>query len=117
MAQPNIVNVTTIRGNTALANVTNVMTALVTNGASSNSVYKINAIYVSNVDSANGANVNIAIQRSSIDFMIANNVSIPIQSTLDVISKSIYLQESDTLRISASANNRLHAVCSFEDIS
>jgi len=117
MAQPNIVNVATIRGNTALANVTTVMTALVTNGAATNSVYKINAIYISNIDSANSATANVVIQRGGFDYYIADAVSIPIQSTLDVISKSIYLQESDTLSVSGSANLHLHAVCSYEDIS
>ena len=117
MAQPNIVNVATIRGNTALANVTNVMTALVTNSASSNSVYKVNAIYISNIDSANSATANVVIQRSGFDYYITDAVSVPIQSTLDVISKAIYLQEGDTLRVSGSANNRLHVVCSYEDIS
>jgi hypothetical protein len=29
----------------------------------------------------------------------------------------VYLQEDDSLRILGSANNRLQAVCSYEDIS
>ena len=117
MAQPNIVNVTTIRGNTAVANVTNVMTSIVTNSASSGSVYKVNALYVSNYDTGNVANVTVSIFRNNYDYYVANLVSIPIQSTLDLISKAVYLQESDSLRIAASANNRLQAVCSYEDIS
>jgi hypothetical protein len=117
MAQPNIVNVATIRGNTAIANATNVMTSIVTNSASSGSVYKVNALYISNIDSSNTANISVSIFRSNFDYYIANSVSIPVQSTLDVISKAIYLQENDSLRIAASANNRLQAVCSYEDIS
>jgi len=36
---------------------------------------------------------------------------------LDVISKSIYLEEGDTLRLTASANSDLEAVCSYEIIA
>jgi hypothetical protein len=44
-------------------------------------------------------------------------VSIPADATLDVISKSIYLEEGDELRLIASANSDLEAVCSYEEIS
>ena len=117
MAQPNIVNVSTIRGNTAVANVTDVTTAIVSNPAASGSVYKVNAIYVSNIDSANLANVDISVFRSGYDYYIANTVSIPVQSTLDILSKAIYLEEEDSLRVAASTNNHLQVVCSYEDIS
>ena len=117
MAQPNIVNVTTIRGNTAVANVTDVTTAVVSNPAASGSVYKVNAIYVSNIDDANTANVDISVFRSGYDYYLANTVSIPVQSTLDILSKAIYLEENDSLRLAASTNNHLQVVCSYEDIS
>jgi hypothetical protein len=117
MAQPNIVNVSTIRGNTAVANVTDVTTAIVSNPAASGSVYKVNAIYVSNIDSANLANVDISVFRSGYDYYLANTVSIPVQSTLDILSKAIYLEEEDSLRVAASTNNHLQVVCSYEDIS
>ena len=117
MAQPNIVNVTTIRGNTAVANVTDVTTAVVSNPAASGSVYKVNAIYVSNIDNANTANISISVLRSGYDYYLANGISIPITSTLDVISKAIYLQEEDTLRVVADANDHLQLICSYEDIS
>ena len=117
MAQPNIVNVTTIRGNTAVANVTDVITAVVSNPAASGSVYKVNAIYVSNILSANSTNVDISVYRSGFDYYIANTITVPADATLDVISKAIYLQEDDSLRMKANANNQLHVVISYEDIS
>ena len=52
MAQPNIVNVSTIYGNTAVANVTNVYSNLVVNSASSGKAYKINSLYVSNANTS-----------------------------------------------------------------
>jgi hypothetical protein len=38
-------------------------------------------------------------------------------STLDMISKSVYLEEGDYIEIKASADNDAHAVCSFEELS
>lgn len=117
MAAPNIVNVSTIIGKTAVMAVTTSATAIVTNSAASNRVLKINALYVSNIDGINAADINVDIFRSSTAFHIARTVSVPADATLDVISKSIYLEEGDSLRLTASANSDLEAVCSYEEIS
>jgi len=117
MAAPNIVNVTTITGKTAVLAVTTSATAIVTNSAASGQVLKVNALYVSNVDGANAADVNVDIFRSSTAYHIAKTVSVPADATLDIISKSIYLEEGDTLRLTASANSDLEAVCSYEIIA
>jgi hypothetical protein len=117
MAAPNIVNVSTIIGKTAVLAVTTTATAIVTNSASSNKVFKINALYVSNIDGVNAADIDVELRRSSTSYRIARTVSVPADATLDVISKSIYLEEGDELRLVASANSDLEAVCSYEEIS
>ena len=117
MAAPNIVNVATITGKTAVLAVTTSATAIVTNSAASGKVFKVNALYVSNVDGTNNADLNVDIYRSSTAYHIAKTVNVPADATLDVISKSIYLEEGDTLRLTASANSDLEAVCSYEEIS
>ena len=124
MAQPNIVSVTTIRGNTAVAAVTNVSSNLVVNSDGSGQVYKINALYISNIHATgNTAVVSASVLRTGVEYRVASNVNLSANSTLDVVSKSIYLQEGDCLRISANstfasnANNYVEAVCSFEAIS
>lgn len=117
MAAPNIVNVTTIIGKTAVLAVTTTATAIVTNSADSGKVFKINALYVSNIDGVNSADVSVAIFRSSVSYEIAHTIAVPADATLDIISKSIYLEEGDALRITASANSDLEAVCSYEEIS
>lgn len=117
MAAPNIVNVTTITGKTAVLAVTTTATAIVTNSAASGKVFKVNALYISNIDGVNAADVNVDIFRSSVAYRIAQTISVPADATLDIISKSIYLEEGDTLRITASANSDLEAVCSYEEIS
>ncbi len=117
MAAPNIVNVSTIIGKTAVLAVTTTATAIVTNSASSNKVFKINALYVSNIYGVNAADIDVELRRSSTSYRIARTVSVPADATLDVISKSIYLEEGDELRLVASANSDLEAVCSYEEIS
>jgi len=124
MAQPNIVSVTTIRGNTAVAAVTNVSSNLVVNSDGSGQVYKINTLYISNIHAnSNTALVSVGLLRTGVEYKIAANINLSANSTLDVINKAIYLQEGDCIRISANAtfasntNNLCEAVCSFEAIS
>ena len=117
MAAPNIVGVTTITGKTAVQVITTTPTAIVTNSSASNTVVKVNALYISNIDGTNAADVNVDLFRSSVAYRIANTISVPADSTLDIINKSIYLEEGDSLRLTASANTRLEGVCSYEIIS
>lgn len=117
MAAPNIVNVTTIIGKTAVQAVTTSATAIVSNSAGSGKVFKVNALYVSNVDGTNNADITVDLYRSATPYRIASTVVVPADATLDVISKSIYLEEGDSLRLTANANSDLEAVCSYEEIN
>jgi hypothetical protein len=117
MAAPNIVNVATITGKTAVQAITTSATAIVTNSGSSGKVYKVNALYISNVDGVNNADVTVDLYRSSTAYRIVNTVVVPADAVLDVISKAFYLEEGDSLRLTASANSDLEAVCSYEEIS
>lgn len=117
MAAPNIVNVTTITGKTAVQAVGTSATAIVTNSASSGKVMKINALYVSNVDGTNNAELNVDLYRSSTAYHVAKTVVVPADASLDVLSKPIYLEEGDSLRLTANASGDLEAVCSYEEIS
>ena len=85
--------------------------------SNSNKVLKVNALYVANVDGASSADISVALYRSGVAYEIAHTVAVPADATLDVISKSIYLEEGDDLRLTASANSDLEAVCSYEEIS
>ena len=85
--------------------------------SNSNKVLKVNALYVANVDGVNAADISVALYRSGVAYKIAHTVSVPADATLDVINKSIYLEEGDDLRLTASANSDLEAVCSYEEIS
>lgn len=119
MANPNIVNVTSILGKTAVANVTTVTSNIVTNSAGSNQIVKINTLLASNINATSTHEFSASIFRSSIDYSLASTIAIPADASLVVLSKdsAIYLEEGDSIRITASANGNLVSVCSYEIIS
>ena len=117
MAAPNIVNVSTITGKLAVQAITTSATAIVTNSASSGKVFKVNALIISNVDGTDAATVNVDVYRSSTAYHIAKTITVPADASLDVINKAIYLEEGDSLRLTASVNSDLEGICSYEEIS
>jgi hypothetical protein len=117
MAAPNIVNVATITGKTAVQAVGTSATAIVTNSASSGKVFKVNALLVSNVDGAANAEITVDLYRSSTAYHLAKTVVVPADASLDVLAKAIYLEEGDALRLTANAASDLEAICSYEEIS
>jgi hypothetical protein len=124
MAAPNIVNVTTITGKTAVANLTSTSaTSVVSNAASSNKVFKINSLVVSNVDGSATANITISYYSAAAiggtATEIARTVGVPANSTLIIIGKDnpIYLEEDRSIGATASVANDLKVICSYEEIS
>ena len=117
MTAPNIVNISTITGKTAVQAVGTSAAAIATNSASSGKVFKVNALYVSNVDGTSSAEITVDLYRSSIAYHVAKSVVVPADASLDVLSKAIYLEEGDALRLTANAASDLEAICSYEEIS
>jgi hypothetical protein len=127
MANPNIVNVTTILGNTSSNLISSTAdpcaTALVNNAASSGKVYKINSIVVANVDGTNNAEITIKIfsqdDLGGTGTAIASTIVVPADATLIVTDKttSFYLLEDKSIGATASAANDLVVTCSWEEIS
>ena len=117
MANPNIVNVTSIYGKTLGASLgTTLTTTLLT--CASEKLYKINSIIVSNIDGTNDADVTIYFYDGSNDWPLARLITVPAKSTLIVLGKDapIYLEESDQIRGGASANGDLDVVISYEEL-
>jgi hypothetical protein len=124
MANPNIVNVTDIRGKTVVANLTTTnATLVVENVAASGKVFKINSLIVSNVDGSAAADITVSLYSEDniggTATQIVSTVSVPADASLVVISKdtSIYLEEDKSIGATASAANDLKVVCSYEEIS
>ena len=62
MANPNIVNVAAIYGNTSTTALSSTSaTSIVSNASGSGKVYRINSLIVSNVDGTNAADITINI--------------------------------------------------------
>ena len=117
MANPNIVNVANIYAYTACFSAGATPTTIVTNGAGSNSVYKIDGIYCANNDPASSYNITIDLYRSSTAYNVASNISIPSGATLDILSKQLWLIEGDVLRATANTASKITVTCSYEVIS
>lgn len=118
MANPNIVNVTAIYGNTVLNNLTTVTANVLTNSAASGVVDKLNNIILSNY-TANVVTANVMLNRSATTYYLGGNVSIPANSVLVLLAKdmSIYMLEGDVLQANASANSAVTMTASFERIN
>lgn len=124
MAAPNVVNVATITGKTAVVDLsTTNATLVVENPASSNKVFKINSLYVSNVDGSSPAEITVSLYSEDniggTATEICKTVVVPADATLIVIDKnsSIYLEEDKSIGATASAASDLKIVCSYEEIS
>ena len=119
MAAPNMVNITSIVGKTSVQSVGTSATAIVANSAASGKVFKVNSLNVSNIDGVNAADITVDVFRSSTSYKLASTIMVPSDATLVVISKetAIYLEEGDSIRLSASAAGDLQAICSYEEIS
>lgn len=127
MANPNIVSVTSIIGNTSSTlistNSSPFATALINNPASSNKVYKVNTIIVANVDGSNPADITISIfsqdDLGGTGTAICSTVSVPADATVIVIDKntSFYLLEDKSVGATASVANDLVVTCSWEEIN
>lgn len=124
MAAPNIVNVATITGKTAVVDLsTTNATLVVENPALSGKVFKINSLYVANVDGTNNADITISIYSEDniggTATEICKTVVVPADATLVVIDKnsSIYLEEDKSIGATAGAASDLKIVCSYEEIS
>jgi len=126
MANPNIVEVSVIRGNTSSILISSTAdpfaTALVSNAASSGKVYKINSIVVANVDGTSAADITIKIfsqaALAGTGTAIASTISVPPDASLIVTDKttSFYLLEDRSIGATASAANDLVVTCSWEEI-
>lgn len=120
MAQMNIVNVSTIYGNTTGMAVTTIPTAIVTNSSSSNAVYKINTIVISNISGTTTGSINVDVYKNQATaYRLAYQVPVAANTSFSPIDKGliVYLEENDSIRLTASANSLLEAVCSYEAIS
>jgi hypothetical protein len=124
MAAPNIVNVTSIIGKSAVVDLTTTnATLVVENTAASGKVFKIESLIISNVDGTNAADITISLYSEDniggTATEIVSTVSVPADSSLVVIDRntSIYLEEDKSIGATAGSASDLKVVVSYEEIS
>ena len=123
MANPNIVAVVTINGNVKAAAVLTTIGEIVSNASSSGKIFKINSLYVANIDGT--ASVDITVNHYSqaalggTAIAVASTVAVAADSTLVVVTKdsAIYLLENQSMGILASAAGDAVFTCSWDEIS
>lgn len=118
MANPNIVNVTSIYGNTSVANLSTSTANVLTNSSSSNNVVKVNTLSVANYSNT-AITSSVVFNRSNNIYYFVGSVVVPANSTIVVVGKdtSVYLTEGDVIQANASANSASSLIVSYEIIN
>ena len=114
MANPNIVNVTTINGGNAGFNLTATTTATLMTVSGSGVIVKVNRITVANVDGSAAADVDLFIDGlgsgatgvtttgADATVYLAKTISVPADASLVLLDTPIYMMEGDILKGGAS---------------
>jgi hypothetical protein len=130
MANPNIVNVTTIFGTTTfLTPSATTAVVLLANPASSNEVFKINQIVAANVNGTSAVDTTVAIYTNGAvaqgsapsggtAFPVVSTVSVPADASLIVVDKTtaIYLMENQSIVVTSGTSSGITYSVSYEDI-
>ena len=122
MAEPNLVNVTSIVGRTKVEllkddAITDSNCSILT--AAADKLIKINSVIIANIDGSSSVDIDVAINHHDHGrHYLAKTVTVPADSTLVVIGKDspIYLEEGDELEARASADNDADICVSYEQI-
>ena len=125
MANPNLINVSSVLAANAGFNLTSTATAtLIT--VSADKLVKINRITVANVDGTNSATFDLfvdgmgtgttggATTGADATVYLAKTVTVPADTTLVLLDTPIYLMEGDILKGGASAASDLDMFVSYE---
>lgn len=131
VANPNILNITTITGiTTALTPSTTTNVVLLANTTSSNKVFKINTLVAANIDGANAIDCTVTLYSNgaqaqgsapsggAVVATLASTISVPADASLIVIDKStgIYLQENVSVVVTSGVASKINYVVSYEEM-
>ena len=127
MANPNIVSVTGIKGESVGYNLSATTTTTLLTVAS-DKIVKVNRITCANVDGTNAADLTLSVTKANFTpdgvdnfdtsgtFFLAKTISVPADATLVVLDTPIYLMEGDVLKGGAGAASDLDLFVSYESI-
>jgi hypothetical protein len=124
MANPNLNAASTVRGDNSWVRLDNTTeTLLVSNAASSNELFLIDSILVSNVDGTNACDITInayaAATNTGTATKVAHTVTVPADAVLLTILKdsAMKLKEAQSLYAAASAGGDLHVIVNYTRLS
>lgn len=124
MANPNIINVTTLTGNTTYLTPSNTTAnTLLSNAASSGLVYKINQIVCANVNGSSAVNATVAINNQAAgagtNFPIISTISVPASASLIAVDKTtaVYLMENSSIVVTSGTASGITYTISYESIA
>ena len=124
MANPNIVNVTTLTGNTTFLTPSNTTAnVLLSNAASSGLVFKINQIVAANVNGTSAVNTTVSIDNQAggagTDFPIVSTLAVPASASVIVVDKTtaIYLMENQSIVVTSGTASGITYTISYESIA
>jgi hypothetical protein len=131
MANPNIVNVTSILGTTTYYTPSGTAAVvLLPNAASSGTVFKINQIVAANVDGTNAVNATVSLYTNGAvaqgsapsggtAYPIISTVSVPANASLIVVDKTtaIYLMEGTSISVTSGTASKITYSISYEVIT
>lgn len=122
MANPNLNAPTAVyAANTFVALTSTTETALISNASTSNKVYLIDSIVVSNVDGSAAADCTITVYGSDTNsgtgYRVVSTVSVPADATLVTVAKDmgLTLKENQSVYVTASAANDLEVVAYWKE--
>ena len=112
----NLINVSTITPTTVAGAITTSRANII--DVAADKVAKVNSLIIANIDGTNAADVTVevSVDNGSNYVAIASTISVPADASLVVVGKDngFYLDETDLLAVTASANSDLTYLCSFE---
>ena len=124
MANPNIVNVTTLTGNTTYLTPGNTTAnTLLSNAASSGLVYKINQIVCANVNGSSAVNATVAINSAAAgagtNYPIISTISVPASASVIAVDKTtaVYLMENTSIVVTSGTSSGITYTISYESIA
>ena len=131
MANPNIVNVTSILGTTTYYTPSGTTAVvLLANAASSGLVYKINQIVCANVNGSSAVNATVSVYTngavaqgsapsSGTAYPIISTISVPASASLIAVDKTtaIYLMEGSSITVTSGTASGITYTISYEVVS
>jgi hypothetical protein len=124
MANPNIINVTTLTGNTTYLTPANTTAnTLLSNAASSGLVFKINQIVCANVNGSSAVNATVAINNQAAgagtNYPIISTISVPASASVIAVDKTtaVYLMENSSIVVTSGTSSGITYTISYESIA